>query len=133
RLVEVLNVLAQQLEILTALLEAVHLPRGFLREIVHLLEPLVQRFERQLLPGEVVGLCEQRLEPFRDRVDLLRQRVDVLIFRPERWSLRLSRPASGRRSAFRAARPSTRPSRSRGSPARPRAPRHAAGFREPWP
>ena len=90
RLVEVLNVLSQQLEILTALFEAVHLPRGFLREIVDLREPLVERFERQLLPGQVVGLCEQGLEPLRDRVDLLRQRVDVLVFRPERVHPRFS-------------------------------------------
>ena len=73
RLVEVLDFLAQHVEVLAALAQRVHLPGGLLGELVDLAEPLVQRLERELLLGELVGLREQRFEPLGEAIDLLGQ------------------------------------------------------------
>ena len=89
RLVEVLHFLAQDVEVGAALTQRVQLPRGFPRELVHLPEPLVQRLERELLPGQFVGLCEQRIEPLGQQVELLCQLEQVLVLRAERVHARL--------------------------------------------
>ena len=99
RLVELLHFLAEDVEVLAALLQRVHLPRRLLGHLVHLAEPFVQRLERELFLGQVVGLREQRLEAFGERVDLLRQRDRVLVLRREPIHARLGVADSGRERA----------------------------------
>ena len=82
--VEVLHFLAEDVEVLAALAQRVHLPRRLLREIVDLTQPLVQRLERELFLRQVVGLRQQRVEPLGEAVDLLRELVQILLFRRER-------------------------------------------------
>ena len=85
RLVEVDDLLLQPLEIAAALIERHELRIGALGQLVHLLEPGVQRFERFLFLVELVALREQLLVPLRERVDALVELRDVLVFRGERF------------------------------------------------
>ena len=71
RLVEFLDVLAQGLEILAALFEAVVLRRGPLRHILDLRQPLGQRLETRLLLRQLVGVRHQRLEFLAEHIGLL--------------------------------------------------------------
>ena len=71
RLVEVLDFLAQRLEILPALFQVLVLPGGLLGELVDLAERFLERVERGLLAHQVVGLRVERLH-------LLRQLIDAL-------------------------------------------------------
>ncbi len=89
RLIERLNVGAQNVQVGAALTQRVHLPRRLLRQLVGLREALVERLERELLLGEVVGLDEQRLEALGQTVDLLRERDEVLVLGGERGHPRL--------------------------------------------
>jgi hypothetical protein len=84
RLVEVENLLPQQFEILPALLERIHVPDGFLGELVHLVELLVQRVERELLLRQLVALHEERLEALREAIDLLGEDDEALVLGGER-------------------------------------------------
>ncbi len=84
RLVERLHFRLQDVEVLAALLERVHLPRRLLGQFIHLSEALVQRFERCLFLGQVVRLGEQRLDPLIEAVDFLVEREQVLLFRRQR-------------------------------------------------
>ena len=74
RLVEVLDFLAQRLEILPALFQVLVLPGGLLGELVDLAERFLQRVERGLLPLQVVGLRVERLHLLRQLIDALRRR-----------------------------------------------------------
>ena len=85
RLVEVLNLLAQRLEIVAALPERVHVDDGSLGELVHLSQLLVQRVERQLLLRQIVGLREEGIEALRQAIDLLAQRDEVLVLGRKRF------------------------------------------------
>ena len=84
RLVEVLHLLAEHVEVLRGSAQRVHLPRRLLRQIVDLAQPLVQRLERELLLRQVVGLRKQRVELLGEAVDLLVELDQVLVFRRER-------------------------------------------------
>ena len=88
-LVEFLHLAAQRVEVGAALAQRVHLPGRLLGELVHLAEPLVQRFEGELLAGQLVGLREQRVEPLGQQVELLRQIEQVLVLGAERVHSRL--------------------------------------------
>ena len=103
RLVEVENLLAQQFEILPALLERIHVLDGLLRELVHLAQLLVQRVERELLLRELVALHEERLEALREAIDLLGQHDEVLVLGGQRLHprLRVATPSPGARARAR--------------------------------
>ena len=89
RLVEVLHFLAQDVEVGAALTQRVQLPRGLLGEIVHLSEALVQRLERELFLGQLVGLGEQRIDPLGQQVEFWRQLQQILVLRAKRFHARL--------------------------------------------
>ena len=89
RLVELLDLAAQGVEILAALAERVELPRGLLREVVDVAEPLVERLERELLLRQVVGRHEQRLDALGHAVDLLGQLDEALVPGGQRFHARL--------------------------------------------
>ena len=74
RLVELLHVLAQRIEVLTALLERVHLPRRSSSRDRRPGRAARAALERQLLLRELVGLREQRFEALAETVDFLCQR-----------------------------------------------------------
>ena len=114
RLVEVDDLLLQRLEIAPALVERHELRVRALGELVHLVEPGMQRLERLLLLVELVALREQLLVPRRQRVDALVELRDVLVSarRATPCALRLRRPTPAARAAAdrRSRTPSSRPS-----------------------
>jgi hypothetical protein len=78
RLVEILDFLAQGLEVRAALLQALELRRRPGRHILDLAEALAQHLEVGLSPRQVISLCRQRFEltaeflkPFREMNQLL--------------------------------------------------------------
>ena len=74
RFVEVLDFLAQRVEILAALLEVLVLPGGPLGELVDLAERFLQPVERGLLPLQVVGVGVERLHLLAELIDALGHR-----------------------------------------------------------
>jgi len=88
RLVEVENLLAQQFEILPALLERIHMLDGFLRELVYLAQLLVQRVERERFFVSS-SLCTKSVSKrCVEAIDLLGQHNEALVLGGQRLHTR---------------------------------------------
>ena len=81
---EVLDLLAEAVQVRAALLEALVLRHRALREISDVREPLVEGLQAALFLGQLVRLVYQRLEVLAERIGPLIERRQVTLLRGER-------------------------------------------------